>query len=44
MREVCGMLEFSRVCAGYGKRDILQDISFTARPGTVTAVVGKNGS
>ena len=38
------MLEFSRVCAGYGKRDILQDISFTARPGTVTAVVGKNGS
>lgn len=41
-----GLLEFRQVTAGYPERElpVLCDISFTARPGTVTAIVGRSGS
>ena len=41
-----GTLEFRNVTARYpGQvRPAIQDISFTARPGTVTAIVGRSGS
>ncbi|WP_159015931.1 lipid A export permease/ATP-binding protein MsbA [Cognatiluteimonas profundi] len=41
-----GELVFDRVSLAYPRHDAmaLQDISFTARPGTVTAIVGRSGS
>jgi ATP-binding cassette, subfamily B, bacterial MsbA len=42
-----GELVFDRVSLRYGEDNqhvALQDISFTARPGTVTAIVGRSGS
>jgi len=41
-----GLLEFRNVTARYAGqvRPAIQDISFTARPGTVTAIVGRSGS
>ncbi|BCT93508.1 lipid A export ATP-binding/permease protein MsbA [Lysobacter helvus] len=41
-----GLLEFRNVTARYAgqTRPAIQDISFTARPGTVTAIVGRSGS
>jgi subfamily B ATP-binding cassette protein MsbA len=41
-----GLLEFRHVSARYPgqARPAIQDISFTAKPGTVTAIVGRSGS
>ncbi|MEO6519464.1 MAG: lipid A export permease/ATP-binding protein MsbA [Pseudoxanthomonas sp.] len=41
-----GVLEFRQVSARYPgqSQPALQDISFTARPGSVTAIVGRSGS
>ncbi|MFT3756854.1 MAG: lipid A export permease/ATP-binding protein MsbA [Pseudoxanthomonas sp.] len=41
-----GLLEFEHVSARYpgANKDALEDISFIARPGTVTAIVGRSGS
>ena len=41
-----GLLEFRHVSARYEGQDVpaLHDLSFTARPGTVTAIVGRSGS
>ncbi len=41
-----GELRFDHVGLSYPghDRDVLSDISFTARPGTVTAIVGRSGS
>ncbi|MBE2211861.1 MAG: lipid A export permease/ATP-binding protein MsbA [Xanthomonadaceae bacterium] len=41
-----GELEFRHVSARYEGQDMpaLHDLSFTARPGTVTAIVGRSGS
>ncbi|HEY5971626.1 MAG TPA: ABC transporter transmembrane domain-containing protein, partial [Pseudoxanthomonas sp.] len=41
-----GELVFDNVSLSYRSRDrdVLSDISFTARPGTVTAIVGRSGS
>ena len=41
-----GLLEFRHVSARYEGQDApaLHDLSFTARPGTVTAIVGRSGS
>src|SRR5690606_145709 len=41
-----GLVEFRNVSARYPGQDApaLQDVSFTARPGTVTAIVGRSGS
>ena len=41
-----GLIEFRDVQARYPGRDVaaLEGISFTARPGTVTAIVGRSGS
>lgn len=41
-----GLLEFRQVTARYPgqERPALEDISFVARPGTVTAIVGRSGS
>jgi ATP-binding cassette, subfamily B, bacterial MsbA len=41
-----GVLEFRNVTARYPgqQRPAIQDISFTAKPGTVTAIVGRSGS
>ena len=38
------MLSVEQVSAGYGKLQILSDISVEARPGEVTVIVGPNGS
>lgn len=37
-------IEFRNVTFSYEKHDVLRNISFTARPGTVTALVGPSGS
>ncbi|MGV8940131.1 MAG: lipid A export permease/ATP-binding protein MsbA [Lysobacter sp.] len=41
-----GLIEFRNVTAGYPgqPRPALENASFTARPGTVTAIVGRSGS
>lgn len=41
-----GLVEFREVSAAYDGQSTpaLQDVSFTARPGTVTAIVGRSGS
>ena len=46
LRRAQGLLEFRDVAARYPGQDApaLQGISFTARPGTVTAIVGRSGS
>ncbi len=38
-----GQVEFDNVSFGYGDRQVLRDIRFTARPGTLTAIVGPSG-
>lgn len=38
------MIELRNVSAGYGDKDILQDVSLTIRPGEVMILVGPNGS
>lgn len=38
------ILSLENVCAGYGKRQVLKDLSFQIRPHKMTAVLGKNGS
>jgi ABC-type multidrug transport system fused ATPase/permease subunit len=43
--DVHGTIDFEHVNFSYdGKRTVLDDISFTAGPGTVTALVGSSGS
>ncbi len=37
------MIEVKNLCAGYGKMEILHEISFTANPGQITAIIGPNG-
>jgi ATP-binding cassette subfamily B protein IrtA len=37
-------LEFDNVSFSYGQGDVLQRVSFAARPGTVTALVGPSGA
>ena len=39
-----GKIEFKNVSFGYGKREILHDISFTAEPGETIAIMGATGS
>lgn len=44
---VQGILEFRRVSFGYGgsaEQPVLSDISFTAKPGETTAIIGSTGS
>src|SRR2546430_481553 len=45
LNDVCGNIDFSRVSFSYdGSRTVLNDISFHAEPGAVTALVGSSGS
>jgi len=45
LSDIEGMLEFVDVSFSYdGNRTVLHDVSFTAQPGTVTALVGSSGS
>ncbi len=46
LQRASGLLEFRQVTARYPgqERPALEDISFVARPGTVTAIVGRSGS
>src|SRR5438477_7401831 len=45
LSDIEGMLEFDQVSFSYdGNRTVLHDVSFTAQPGTVTALVGSSGS
>jgi energy-coupling factor transport system ATP-binding protein len=37
-------LEVQRLAAGYGKTSVFHDISFTASPGEIIAIVGENGA
>lgn len=39
-----GSVELRNVTFGYGARKVLNDVSFKAEPGTVTAIVGPSGS
>ena len=38
------MLEVKHICAGYGKREIAHDISFTVKGGEILTFIGQNGS
>ncbi len=38
------MLEIRNICAGYGKREIAHNISFTVRGGEILTFIGQNGS
>lgn len=38
------MIEIKDMCAGYGQRQILKDISVSFKKGKLTAVIGPNGS
>lgn len=43
--DIVGRVEFDHVSFSYdGNRTVLQDVSFVAEPGTVTALVGSSGS
>lgn len=45
LRRCRGQVEFDRVWFSYEpNEDVLQDVTFTAEPGTVTALVGRSGS
>lgn len=37
------MLEVKNLSFGYGKENILENVSFSARPGEITAIIGANG-
>lgn len=37
------MFELKRICAGYGSKAVLQDLSLTAQPGQITVLLGPNG-
>lgn len=37
------MLEVQNLCAGYGEKQVLRDISVTAAAGEITTVIGPNG-
>lgn len=38
------MIDVIRVSGGYGKTDVLQDISFAVKPGEFLGILGPNGS
>ncbi len=38
------MLEFKNISVTKNKKEILQNVSFSVRPHTITAIIGKNGS
>lgn len=40
---IMSLLTISHLSAGYGRKEILHDISFTSRPGTITGILGANG-
>jgi subfamily B ATP-binding cassette protein MsbA len=45
LEDIVGTIEFDNVSFSYdGTHEVLHDISFTAQPGTVTALVGSSGS
>lgn len=37
------MIELKKVCAGYGSREVLHEISLNLEPGKITVLVGPNG-
>ena len=43
MTEMQSLLQVSGLCAGYGRGDVLRDISFTLRKGDILCVVGESG-
>lgn len=44
LQEVQGTVSFKKVTFGYDKESVLEDISFTLKPNSVTALVGPSGS
>ena len=42
--EISSIIEFVNVSFAYDKTEVLNNVSFTARPGTVTALVGVSGA
>ena len=42
--DINGEIEFKNVTLNYEKEDILKDVSFTIKPKSFTAIVGKSGS
>ncbi len=43
MTEMQSLLQVSGLCAGYGRDDVLRDVSFTLRKGEILCVVGESG-
>ena len=43
MTEMQSLLQVSGLCAGYGRGDVLRDVSFTLRKGEILCVVGESG-
>ena len=43
MTEMQSLLQVSGLCAGYGRGDVLRDVSFTLRKGDILCVVGESG-
>lgn len=37
------MIEFEKVCAGYGKKQVLNNISLSFEKGSITTIIGPNG-
>lgn len=37
------MLELKNVCSGYGKKQVLRDVSATFKKGEITSIIGPNG-
>ena len=44
MTEMQSLLQVSGLCAGYGRGDVLRDVSFTLRKGDILCVVGESSS
>ena len=38
------MIEIEKVNKFYGAKKILEDVSFSIKPGEITALIGENGS
>lgn len=44
MTDQGSLLEVSQICAGYGKLDVLRDVSLQVRSGEIVALLGPNGA
>ena len=38
------MIEINKICAGYGKKEVLKDVSFNIDKASFTGIIGRNGA